>query len=54
MLSNEHNKIVNKDDDVGCITKTAKLTLKADFTVSDVRAVQKFLHLILEARSRLT
>lgn len=54
MLSNEHNKIVNKDDDVGCITKTAKLTLKSDFTVKDVRAVQKFLHSLLEARSRLT
>jgi len=54
MLSNEHNKIVNKEDDVGCITKTAKLTLKSDFTVKDVRAVQKFLHSLLEARSRLT
>ena len=54
MLSNEHNKIVNKEDDVGCITKTAKLTLKSDFTVKDVRAVQKFLHSLLEARSRLS
>jgi len=53
MLSSEDERLIKTTDEVGCATKTVNLTLQHDFSIADVRFVQKFLHQILEARSRL-
>tara|TARA_R100001369_G_scaffold2210_1_gene7566 strand:- start:5337 stop:5492 length:156 start_codon:yes stop_codon:yes gene_type:complete len=44
----EHKKTVKKDN-MACITSSGTLTLNADFTVADVRTIQRFLHQVLES-----
>jgi hypothetical protein len=46
----EHKKV--KEDNKSCITSSGTLTLNADFTVDDVRVIQRFIHRELEVRTK--
>jgi hypothetical protein len=53
MLDKETNEMIHKDGQLGFTTKSGSVVLNEDFLVSDVRTLQKFLHNLLEIRSRL-
>ena len=53
MIEKEKEGLFKQDGDVGYMTRTVSIVLDEDFSVKDVRIIQKFLKRLLETRSRL-
>lgn len=53
MTKKEKEGLFKQDGDVGYMTRTVSIVLDEDFSVKDVRIIQKFLKRLLETRSRL-